>query len=506
MRRIEQDVFTRIGLQSPVLMENAGRMTAEAAMSMLTSGSNRKLLIMAGKGNNGGDGIVCARHLCELGVTCEVVLAEPFERLSADAQMQVQAARHFNIAMNVYAPGAINWAQYAGIVDALLGTGTKGAPRDPYAALIREANASGLPILAVDIPSGIDADTGAVYDPCIRAKRTVTFAFCKTGLAQYPALAMAGEVSVVPIGIPLRLAEQHGVRTLRLDEQTLRLQLHVDPSLPRRSDTHKGTYGHVYIAAGSQRMAGAGLLCARGALRAGSGLVTWMLPAHVAKLVTGQVPEVMLAPADDQGSGAWDEIDSELVVQGAAKRDALVIGPGMGRFRDDVNWMQRIWERTIETETPIVLDADALNMIADAQSFAAWSKRPANAPAILTPHPGEMARLIDCSVQEVQADRIRTAREFSEQTGVYVVLKGAATVVATPQGTVYVNTTGNPGMATGGSGDVLAGMIGSLLAQGWQAQQAAAFGVWWHGHAADRAVQARGKAATLIASDIIEYL
>jgi hydroxyethylthiazole kinase-like uncharacterized protein yjeF len=546
MRQLDRHAIDTIGLPALVLMENAGRAVAEAALAWSAQhgarGKTARWLVLAGKGNNGGDGLVAARHLREAGAETEVVYAEPPERLGGVAALQRDAAARFGIAASVYAPGAIDWRAYDGVIDALLGTGTQGAPREPYASLIREANASGLPIVAADIPSGIDADTGAVHEPCIRAVRTVTFAFWKRGLALYPGAEMAGSVTVAPIGIPAWFAEAHGVRTFRLDEGSVRGRLGIDPALPRRGDTHKGTYGHVLIAAGSRRMAGAGLLCVRAALRAGCGLATWALPEHLAEPLLGRVAEAMLAPLPDGGRGDWAAVPAEGLAALCAGRDALVLGPGLGRFAGDSAWLRRVWEATAgsapaaaapaasaspgggaagatgavgaavaadaasPTPLPLVLDADALNMLADANDFASWAKRPVFAPAVLTPHPGEMARLLRCTVAEVQRDRIGAARRYAGTHGVYVVLKGAGTVIATPQGTVYVNSTGNAGMATGGAGDVLAGIIGSLLAQGWDAEKAAAFGVWWHGKAGDRAAEACATAASLIAGDIIDHL
>jgi NAD(P)H-hydrate epimerase len=268
-------------------------------------------------------------------------------------------------------------------------------------------------------------------------------------------------------------------------------------------------------------MAGAGLLCVRAALRAGCGLATWALPQSVAAPMLGRVPEAMLAPLADGGRSDWAAVPAEALAALGTGRDALVLGPGLGRFAGDSAWLRRVWDATASTgrsavapaaaspaPLPLVLDADALNMLADADDFVSWPKRPASAPAVLTPHPGEMARLLRCSVAEVQRDRIGAASGYAEKHGVYVVLKGAGTVIAAPnpQGAIYVNTTGNHGMATGGSGDVLAGIIGSLLSQGWDAERAAAFGVWWHGRAGDRAAAARATAASLIAGDLIEHL
>lgn len=508
MRRLDRYTIDTIGIPALVLMENAGRAIAEAALRLAAErfggrGGRSRWLVLAGRGNNGGDGLVAARHLLEAGAQAAVVYAEPPERLTGDAALQRDAAARFGVPIAVYAPGAIDWREYDGVIDALLGTGTRGEPRAPYGALIGEANGSGLPIVAADIPSGLDADTGELHEPCIRAAVTVALAFAKRGLMQYPGAEAAGDVRVAPIGIPARLADEQGIAAYWVDEAGLRSRFGIDPQLPRRPDTHKGTYGHALIAAGCRRMLGAGLLSLRAALRAGCGLATWALPEHAAPDAAGRVPEAMLAPLADGGRGDWAAVPAEALTAAAAGRDALVLGPGLGRFAGDALWLRRIWDTAA---LPLVLDADALNMLADADDFAAWPRRTANAPAVLTPHPGEMARLARLSVPEVQRDRMAVAREYAVRHGLTLVLKGSRTVTATPGGALYVNSTGNPGMATGGSGDTLAGIIGSLLAQGWDAERAAAFGVWWHGAAGDRAAAARPTPASLLAGDIIDWL
>ena len=507
MRKLEARAMSDSGLPSLVLMENAARAVAEAVIRMdLEDRSMKRWLVLAGKGNNGGDGIAAARQLTEAGYNCEIILATPPEQLGPDAALQLKAARCFGITVHVFAPGSTPWHRYDGIIDALLGTGTSGAPREPYASVIREANGSGLPIVAVDIPSGLDADTGKVYEPTIRAAQTVTFAFSKLGLVQYPGKDVAGIVTTAPICIPEHLAQEEGVRTYLLDERTIRRRLKLDPAQSRQADTHKGTYGHLLVVAGTLTMSGAGLLCASAALRAGCGLVTWALPSALASQVIGCVPELMLSPVSGSENGGWAEDSAEELVRLFINRDTLAVGPGLGRFPNDSAWLRRIWELSSEAKLPLVLDADALNMLADAPDFAGWPRRPDEAPAILTPHPGEMARLTGLTTVQIQQDRLGIAREYAAKHGVYVVLKGAASIVACPDGTAYVNTTGNPGMATGGSGDVLTGIIGSLLAQGWSVEQAAAFGTWKHGLAGDLAAQKRGNMASVIASDIIEQL
>ncbi|AWB43218.1 bifunctional ADP-dependent NAD(P)H-hydrate dehydratase/NAD(P)H-hydrate epimerase [Paenibacillus sp. CAA11] len=547
MRLLDHAAIQGIGLPAAVLMENAGRAIAEevlhlcrlcrfdkaeghpggriiqrpplAGLDLSASSSfpaelSRKgeceavnvwktehWLILVGKGNNGGDGIVCGRHLAAAGIRVTLLYADPPAQFTGEAGLQRTIAEQLAIPHKVYERGTLRFTEYTGVVDALLGTGAKGAPRGMYAALIREVNDSGLPVVSADIPSGLNADTGEMHDPCIQAHRTVCLAFLKTGLTQYPGAGAAGEIVVRDIGIPEHLARQAGHQDFLLTEEVLAAELGVKLGKPRQPDGHKGTYGHVLLAAGSLRMSGAGLLSARASLRAGCGLATWALPAGVLPLVIGAAPELMLAPVGEPGSDAYDATASDEVLRLLEARDVLAAGPGLGRFEGDGRFLRALWEGA---KTPLVLDADALNMLADAGGLSAWPRR--EAATVLTPHPGEMARLAGVSTAEVQRDRIGLARRFALEHGVTLVLKGARTVIAGADGRTFVNMTGNPGMATGGAGDVLTGIIAGLLAQGLDAAAAAAYGVYLHGQAGDRAAAMRTGAASLIAGDILEAL
>ncbi|NHN34475.1 NAD(P)H-hydrate dehydratase [Paenibacillus agricola] len=508
MRAIDHYTIEQIGIPALVLMENAGRAVAEEA-AKLAGGDSRRFAILVGKGNNGGDGIVAARHLMEFGNEVKLIYATDPATFEHEAAIQRDIARKLNIPYENYSEGSppIPWRDYDVIVDALLGTGSRGAPRAAYAKLIDEANGSGLPICSLDIPSGLDPDNGGVHAPCIRASCTVALAFSKRGLEQQPGADYAGRVIVRAIGIPKAAAEQQGVHTFRIEEPLLSDTLGLRNYEQRSSDTNKGSFGHVLVAAGSLAMSGAGLLCAKAALRAGCGLVTWALPESWLPSIVGQLPEIMLRGMSDQGLGDWSRITPQALIELSEKKAALVFGPGVGRFTDDTAWLRELWEGT---SCPLVLDADALNMLSGSSSdsgsggFKAWPKR--SSPVILTPHPGEMARLCGKSVKDIQMDRIATARTFAEEHGVTLVLKGAHTVIASPAGDVFINPTGNAGMATGGTGDVLAGITASLLAQGKTAIQAAALGAYLHGAAGDRVADSRAYKASLIASDIIEQL
>lgn len=507
MRELDRHAIESLGIPSIALMENAGRAVAEEVVAFSKRApvpdAGKPWLILVGKGNNGGDGMVCARHMQEFGMKAELLFASDPGHLTGDAALQYEAICNMGFVQTVYSPGNVQWHRYAGIVDALLGTGTKGAPRAPYAELIREANDSGLPIVAADIPSGLDADTGRIYDPCIRATITVALAFAKCGLRQYPGAEWAGQVITRKIGIPEYLAAQAGVQTFEANRRMFaeRLGLTVPPVRP--ADSHKGTFGHVLVAAGCLQYSGAGVLATSAALRSGAGLVSWALPERLRDAMIGRVPEAMLLAVRDDGRGDWSVAAPHELLKLAEGKDSLVIGPGMGRFPGDSAWLGEIWSHAM---CPLVLDADALNMLAEAGGPDALGPRSGRAPAVLTPHPGEMARLAGMTVREVQQDRIGLARRYATRHDVVLVLKGAGTVTATPDGSVYVNTSGNPGMATGGAGDVLAGIIAGLLAQGLAPGPAAALGVYLHGHAGDRAAAGRMAPNSIIAGDLVQNL
>lgn len=535
MRRLDSETIQRLGIPAIALMENAGRVIAEEIISLCrersgASGRNEaerdvavqdapgafkvsadyaltlehaaaeRWFILVGKGNNGGDGLAAARYLRESGIAVTLVYAVPPESLTGEAALQRDAAAALGLPAVVYGRDRLDLAECSGILDALLGTGGAGAPRGAYAELIAAANSSGKVIVSADIPSGLNADTGETHEPCIHASVTVCLAILKRGLLQYPGAGAAGHVKVRAIGIPTSLAPESGVQVHLLTPEVLHAHLGVDIARRRSPEGHKGTYGHVLLAAGTLRMSGAGLLAARAALRTGCGLVTWALPRKLMPYVIGAVPELMLA---DIGSGevkTWSAESASELVKLSTDRDVVAVGPGLGRFEGDTDWLRHLWEGI---DRPLVIDADALNILAEAD-YKSWASR--RHPVILTPHPGEMARLAGLTTAEVQRDRIGLALRYAKEHGVILVLKGAHTVIATPDGQAYVNTTGHPGMGTGGAGDVLTGMISSLLAQGLNATQAAAFGVFLHGLAGERAARQRNNPASILAGDIVEAL
>lgn len=502
MKQLDRYTIDQIGIPSLVLMENAGRAIAEvvAQLEMERGGEAKPWMILVGKGNNGGDGIVAARHLKMLGFEAELLYAVDPSKLGEEAAKQRDIAMHYGISATSFSRGEINWKAYAGIVDGLLGTGFSGSPREPYASLIREANNSGLPIVAIDIPSGVNADTGEIYDPCIRANVTIALAFMKKGLSQYPAADYCGEIKVKDIGIPSSLAKRFEINTMLSTETTISHRFGIQLPLVRPNYAHKGTFGHVLVAAGSMKYSGAGWLTTKAVLRAGAGLVTWAMPKSLVHSMAGHFPEAILIGVEDD-NGSWSQQSAKEIVQLATEKSVLAIGPGIHRFEGEDKWLRTIWS---EVTCPLVIDADALNILSESGGLSKWPNRVH--PTVITPHPGEMARLVGISVHEVQRDRIKVAQEFAKKHQLIVVLKGARTVIAEPKGEVYINTTGNSGMAVGGSGDVLTGIIAGLAAQGFAMNIAAILGVYLHGHAGDRAAASRYMSSSLISSDILEAL
>ena len=476
------------------LMERAG----EGAARVLRAAWPRPggpVIVCCGKGNNGGDGFVLARHLRRARLGVEVWLVGRRDEVRGDAAEML--ARWRGSVTTVESPGQLaplrERFRHAGVVvDALLGTGLNAPVEGTLAAVIEAINASGRPVLAVDIPSGLSADTGRPLGVAVRATVTATFAFPKVGQVIHPGRELCGRLDVVDIGIPAEAlaAEPPAMRLLESAE--------VGRLLPRRApDAHKGRCGHVLVVAGSRGKLGAALLAATAAARAGAGLTTLATAASLLPTLEGRVPELMSEPLPDGPDGTVALADAAALDRLLAGRDAVVCGPGLGQAAEVRALVAHLVRAA---EHPLVLDADGLNAVAGTDIL----RRRAGA-TIVTPHPGEMARLIGASTDAVQADRIAAARRFASEQGVVTVLKGARTVIAEPDGRVAVCPTGNPGMASGGMGDVLSGILGALLAQGLQPAAAAWLGVFAHGAAADAVAARRGEVG-LLAGDVADEL
>ena len=484
MKNIDRRATERFGVPSIVLMENAAAAVVDALFEHYAAAE--RVAIFCGTGQNGGDGFAVARHLENRGVVPLIFIVGERGRCSGDAATNLTICERLTLPMyeirdEESLEEALVHAGDADVaVDAIFGTGLNRAPDGIYAETIRSMNELGLPIVAVDLPSGMNGASAEPFDPCIRAAVTVTFAVPKICHIFEPAAVECGEVIVADISIPSVAVDDENV-TLALTTPAV-----IRPHLaPRLALTHKGTYGHVAIVAGSPGKSGAAVLCARGAIRTGAGLVTVITDSDAALAVNAASIESMTMPLDLLSS-------LPEVLRFAAAKSAVVVGPGL---RDDEESYAFVRELVRGIDRPLVLDASGLN------AFAGRTKEinPTGRPTILTPHPGERARLIGHRVD----DRIATAREAARLTNAIVVLKGHQTLIADPEGHVNVNPTGNPGMASGGTGDVLGGMIGALLARGVDAFDAAVTATYLHGYAGDLAKEERGDTG-MAAMDIVD--
>ena len=460
--------------EPPQLMEKAGLAAAEVAREV-SGGTGKPVLVLAGPGNNGGDAFVLARHLKQWYFNVYAVFAGDESRLSADASKALRAWRAAGGSIVETVPMAQDWGL---VVDGIFGIGLEREVTGRYVEWIAAINGIGVPILAIDVPSGLQSDTGRVMGCAVRATHTVTFIALKPGLLTLDGPDHCGEIHL---------------RALELDPQKLRpargfLIGHevLDGTLkPRARNSHKGDYGSVGIIGGDYGMVGAALLAGRAALKMGSGRVYLGLLARDAHPVDTDQPELMLRTADE--------------VLKLGHLTCLAVGPGLGQMPDAAFYLGI----ALESPLPIVLDADALNLIA-ADSRLAATLRARKAPSLLTPHPAEAARLLGISTREVQADRVAAATALAGRLASLVVLKGAGSVCAAPDGTWHNNTSGNPGMASAGMGDVLTGMIAALLAQGAEAKTALLAAVYLHGAAADQAVAGGAGPVGLTATETIE--
>ena len=494
MRRCEAAAVVEHGIPALLLMENAGRGTVEAMRLHFGSLAGRKVVVCTGPGNNGGDGLVVARHLLEEGAQPQVVSLVPLAGLKGDAAANRDRLQVLPIPMQVcQSPEDLPWlerlvADSDLVVDAILGTGLGREVSGFFAEVIRLVNEGSAPVVAVDIPSGLDSDTGLPRPLCVRARLTCVCGLVKLGLLQPPGRDYAGELAVVDIGLQPEAVARAGIALELLDAAAVRSWLPV-----RASAAHKGTFGHLLVVAGSEGKAGAAKLCALGALRSGVGLVTLALPQGLNAILQAGVPEAMTLPLPFSRR-TFSDADHEALSAASEGKKALALGPGLGQAEETGRLVAKIYG---EYALPMVVDADALNLLAGTPALTVAPP----APRILTPHPGEMARLTGLSVREVQAERLAVAAEFARRQQVYLILKGAATVVAAPDGRLAINPTGNPGMAAGGMGDVLTGLLAGLLAQGVAPWEACCLAVHVHGRAADRLARA-GMPFGFLASEV----
>lgn len=505
MREIDGKTIEEFGIPGRVLMERSG---AAVAAKIREIYGRKKIIVLSGGGNNGGDGMVAAGILHDEGWDVNVFLAPTPGRLKGDALSQYETALRLGVSVRQAETLIEHKTDFLRphtiIIDALFGTGLGKDIAGPWSDLINVLNRSKLSIIAVDIPSGISSDTGQIMGNAVKADYTVTFGLPKRGHFLYPGAEYTGRLFVENIGFPAEL----------LNSDNLRVELPEKDNLSalvpeREKNSYKGNYGHVLLVAGSKGKTGAAIIAAKACLRAGAGLVTIGVPESLAGIFQARVTEEMTLVLPDRGDGTLSKKALDGIF-GYLEKTAgiLAIGPGIGVSSDT----QKIMERLILcSNSPIIIDADGLNSLKGNTKIF----RKAKAPVILTPHPGEMARLIkrrskkeQCEtinsglLTEIEKDRINTAVSFAKETGTFLVLKGVPTIIASPEGRSFINSTGNPGMSTAGTGDVLTGIIAGLLGQGLTPLNAGILGVYMHGLAGDIAASEKGE-HSLIASDII---
>lgn len=478
------------GVSAELLMERAGRALARAALDLTGGAYGRRAVIVCGKGNNGGDGYVAARHLARAGVGVRIhMIEEPSPGVARDNLLRVRdetAAR-----VTGFAPGRLarDLTNADVAVDAIFGTGFRGAAEDRWSAAIDELNASGVPIVSADIPSGVNGRTGAVEGSAVRADLTVAFGVAKTGALLMPGAEFAGAVRVVDIGFPERCIHADVFLTEPQD---------VAAVLPTRAaDAHKRASGHLVVVAGSWDMTGAAVLVASAASRMGTGLVTVAAPESIVPVIQRHLTEAIFLSLPETPTGSVVQHALEPVIDALDRADALVVGPGMSTQVQTAGFVRDL---VLASPVPLVLDADGLTAFAGFPEELSGRK----SAAVLTPHAGEFARLLEIAVSELEADRIAYARRLASEADAVTLLKGSRSILAEPGGTVRINPTGSAVLATAGTGDVLAGVIGALLARGAAAADAAAAGAYLHGLAGLLAGRRMGEGT--LASDVVAAL
>ena len=511
MREVDRLTTERYGVPSLTLMENAGRSVADFVAYRTPHLEHKCIWVLCGKGNNGGDGFVVARHLAEKGANVFVYLfADPGE-IKGDAATNFERVRNSDTDLHVIA-APDQWCAAKQdfrpadiIIDALLGTGARGPVEGFLAEVIAGVNQHGphQTVISVDIPSGLNADSGEFSAACVQADYTVTFTAPKIGMVRSGAEAVVGQLVCREIGSPTQLVNEIGKGTLRWSDAKEFAQF----AVRRRPEGHKGDYGHALIVAGSVGKTGAAVLASWAALRAGAGLVTVATPEPALPIIVAHTPEIMTEPLPTTAAGTISlrSLDNNRFDAIAKGKRAIGIGPGLSTNDETQRFVRKI---VAQRRASIILDADGLN------AFAGQARELKTGAGHLgvTPHPGEMARLVGCDTEQVQSQRVELALKCAAEWSACVVLKGHQTVIASPTGEAYINSTGNPGMGTGGTGDVLTGMLAGLVAQHGQAMDASgfakllAFGVYLHGLAGDVVYDDYDDAAPLMASDLIHTM
>lgn len=499
MKEIDRTAIEDLGIIGPILMENAGLQIALEIMDCFPDIDYEEIVIVAGKGNNGGDGFVVARHLYNQGCRPHVLLLAKMKELRGDAALNAGIAQRIGVKISE-SPTEKEWRIHKRALkkatialDAIFGTGLTKPAKGLYARAIEDINTSEAYTIAVDIPSGLSSDSFRTIGPCVEADLTITLAAPKIAHVFPPAEEKVGELVVADISVPPELFEDDRLRLELVEEEQI-----IPFFLPRKSDAHKGNYGHLFILSGSLGKTGASVLAGKAALKLGAGLVTIGTPQSCLPIVARAMVELMTEPLPETPKKTFSAEALERTLELLQDKDALLLGPGISTHPSTAEFVKTLLP---QVKIPAVLDADAINILAEEPGLLKSLKK----TAIVTPHPGEFARLLHLSTKEVVEKKLVLAPQFAQEHGVYLVLKGYRTLICTPDGKTYINPTGNPGMATAGSGDVLSGMIASMIIQEKDPLLATLAAVFVHGLSGDIGAQRIGEKA-LTAGKLITYL
>jgi len=499
MKEIDRQTIEEVGIPGPVLMENAGLQIFRFLQTILPYCDGDRVVIVAGRGNNGGDGLVVARHIFNHGTVPQVLLLAAKDEVRGDAALNLKIAEKTGVSVSEIKSEA-DWNAKkrlirgaSVIVDAIFGTGLSKPAEGLYAKAIEDINKAAAFKLAVDIPSGLSTDSFEIIGPAVKADVTVTLAAPKIAHVLPPAEEWVGELVVADISVPPWMFEAPHLKMELVEKRSL-----LGFFQKRKRDAHKGSYGHLFAIAGSFGKTGAAVMAAKAALKTGAGLVTVGTPESCLPMVARGMVELMTEPLPETAEKTIAEKAAQPARALLKGKDALLIGPGISTNESTAAFVAELLP---EARLPVIIDADGLNIL----SLRPELLKRLPKTAILTPHPGEFARLVGLELREVIKRKLELAPAFASEHGVYLILKGYRTLICTPDGRTYVNPTGNPGMATGGSGDVLSGILAGLLMQEKDALGAALAGVYLHGLSGDLAAEKLGERA-LVAGDLIRFL
>lgn len=494
MRKIESDAINKIGIPSICLMESAGKDVAYKVKDYIIKKDKSSILIVCGKGNNGGDGYVIARYLHNFGFDVRVFILTDSALIKGDAKINLNIIKNMGIfvaeilEMKQIKFFEKNIKECDVVIDAIYGTGLNGEVVGIAKEIINIINESEKYVISVDIPSGINGDTGHIQGIAVKANETMTMQFIKKGLVVYPGAEYAGKIEIAEIGIQNDLMDKcKNSYNLITDEDVILKK--------RARNTHKGDYGKILIVAGSKNMTGAAALCALSAIKTGCGIVRLACPRSIQVILQSQLKEVITYGLKDN-DGILIKDAAEEILRLSDDYDAVAIGPGLSNNNETTEIMNNVISNI---KKPLVIDADGLNAISSNVEIVKDKE------IIMTPHVGEMSRLTGISIPDIKNNIFDVAEDFINKYNVTIVLKDSRTVIGSKTNGIYINNTGNPGMATAGSGDVLTGMIVSFLGQGFSLIDAAVYGVYYHGKAGDLAARKYGEYG-LISSNIIEFI